>query len=52
LLLMMRHTAPFCSRYRAMSQGLTLVYVRTQLEQLQDTFMSKVGSYGGQKSSS
>ena len=31
-------------------QGLTLVDVRAQLEQLQDTFM--VGLYGGQKSSS
>jgi hypothetical protein len=32
-------------------QGLTLVRVRAQHEQLQDTFMSKVGIYGGQKSS-
>jgi hypothetical protein len=33
-------------------QGLTLVHVRAQLEQLQDTFMSYFGSYGGQRSSS
>jgi len=33
-------------------QGLTLVDVRAQLEQLQDTFMSSVGLYGGQNSSS
>jgi len=33
-------------------QGLTLVHVRAQLEQLQDTFMSQVGFHGGQKSSS
>ena len=36
----------------AMRQGLTLVHVRAQLKQLQDTFMSKVGLYGGQRSSS
>jgi hypothetical protein len=36
----------------ALEQGLTLVHIRAQLEQLQDTFMSQVGSYGGQKSSS
>jgi hypothetical protein len=33
-------------------QGLTLVHVRAQLEQLQDTFMSQVGFYGGQRCSS
>ena len=32
-------------------QGLALVHVRAQLEQLQDILMSKVGLYGGQKSS-
>jgi len=32
-------------------RGLTLVHVRAQLEQLQDTFMSESGSYGGQKRS-
>jgi hypothetical protein len=36
----------------AVGQGLTLVHVRAQLEELQDTFMSYVGSYGGQQSSS
>jgi hypothetical protein len=34
------------------AQGLTLVHVRAQLEQLQDTVMMCVGLYGGQKSSS
>ena len=34
------------------TQGLTLVHVRAQLEQLQDTFMTYCGSYGGRKSSS
>jgi hypothetical protein len=33
-------------------QGLTLVHVGAQLEQLQDTFMSYVGFYGARKSSS
>jgi len=33
-------------------QGLTLVHLRAQLEQLQNTLMSSVGVYGGQKSSS
>jgi hypothetical protein len=33
-------------------QGLTLVHVRAQFEQLQDTFMSEVGLHGGRKSSS
>ena len=33
-------------------QGLTLVHIRAQLEQLQDTFMSQVWFNGGQKSSS
>ena len=33
-------------------QGLTLVHVRAQHEQLQDTFTSQVGFYGEQKSSS
>jgi hypothetical protein len=33
-------------------QGLTLVHVRAQLEQFQDTLMSQVGLYGDQKSSS
>jgi len=36
----------------AQVQGLTLVHVRVQLEQLQDTLMSYVGLYGGQKSPS
>jgi len=36
----------------AYGQGRTLVHVRAQLEQLQDTFMSKVGLYDGHKSSS
>jgi len=34
------------------TQGLTLVHGRAQLEQLQDTLISSVGSYGGKKSSS
>jgi len=33
-------------------QGFTLVHVRAQLQQLQDTCMSHVGLHGGQKSSS
>jgi len=33
-------------------QGLTLVHVGAQLEQLQDTFTSQVGSCGGHKNSS
>jgi len=33
-------------------QGLTLVRVRAQLEQLQDTFVSSVGLHGVQNSSS
>jgi hypothetical protein len=33
-------------------QGLTLVDIGAQLEQLQDTFVSQVESSGGQKSSS
>jgi len=33
-------------------QGLTLVHVRAQLQQLQDTFTSQIELYGGQKSSS
>jgi hypothetical protein len=33
-------------------QGLTLVHVRAQLEQLQDTFMTEVRLYGRHKSSS
>jgi hypothetical protein len=33
-------------------QGLTLVHVIAQLEQLQDTFLRQVGLHGGQKSSS
>jgi hypothetical protein len=37
---------------QAARQGLTIVHVRAQLEQLQDTFMSQVGLHGGQKSSS
>jgi hypothetical protein len=37
---------------RAHSQGLTLVRVRAQLEQLQVTFMSQFGLCGGQRSSS
>jgi hypothetical protein len=36
----------------ANGQGLTLVHVRAQLEQLQDTFMSEAGLHGGQKRSS
>jgi hypothetical protein len=35
----------------ASKQGLTLVHVRAQLEQLQDTFMNEVKLNGGQKSS-
>ena len=35
----------------AVKQGLTLVHIRAQLEQLQDTFTSRVGLYVGQKSS-
>jgi len=33
-------------------QGLTLVHVRAQLEQLQGTFLNYLGLYGGQRSSS
>ena len=33
-------------------QGLTLIYLRAQLEQLQDTFMIKVGVIRWTKSSS
>ena len=33
--------------YVAVKQGLTLVHVRAQLEQLQDTFMRYVGLCGG-----
>ena len=36
---------------RQRRQGLRLVHVRAQLEQLQDTFMGQVGLHGGQKSS-
>jgi hypothetical protein len=35
----------------AVTQGLTFVHVRAQLEQLQDTFMGSVGLHGGQESS-
>jgi hypothetical protein len=37
---------------RGHGQGLRLVHVRAQLEQLQDTFMNEVGLPGGHKSSS
>ena len=47
----MRVRASQSSRLAA-SQGLTLVHVRAQLEQLQATFMSSVGLSGGQQSSS
>ena len=40
------------TRAHAAQQGLTLVHVRAQLEQLQDTFMNYFGLYGGQRSSS
>ena len=42
----------YTSEQRSAWQGLTLVHVRAQLEQLQYTFMSSVGLHGGQKSSS
>jgi len=35
----------------AQGQGLTLVHFGAQLEQFQDSFMSEVGSHGGQKGS-
>jgi hypothetical protein len=37
---------------RRMWQGLALVHIRAQLEQLQDTVMSQPWSFGGQKSAS
>jgi hypothetical protein len=36
--------------FSAAAQGLTLVHVRAQLKQLQDTFMSELGLYGGESS--
>ena len=39
-------------RFSPSEQGLTLVHIRAQLEQLKDTFMSEAGLHGGQKSSS
>ena len=38
---------PSRSRPTNGSQGLTLVHIRAQLEQLQDTIMSQVGLYIG-----
>jgi len=45
-------SSSFARKGAGVRQGLTLVHIRAQLEQLQDTFMNYVGLYSGQKSSS
>jgi hypothetical protein len=47
-----RASGPTGHTAAAAEHGLTLVHVKAELEQLQDTFMSEVGLYGGQKRSS